>query len=182
MSGSEIVARARAQIGRKIVYQLGSGDVTAHDDSPADEFNRCDCSAFVCWCLKLNKRQSFNWLKIINGGWYNTAGIWWDAVMERTGFFNVVEKLEPGDIVVYPPHSLVLYAIRQGFLVPDVNYPKIGHVGIISAVKDDEAEKIVHCSSGNYRLSRFTDAVAETSPAIFKRKAVESVVRNVRFA
>ena len=181
MIGEEIVSRARMQIGKKIVYGLGMGDVTVHDDSPADEFNRCDCSAFVCWCLKLNKRQPFRWLKDINSGWYNTAGIWWDAVMERTGFFTVIARPEPGNVIVYPPHSLVLYAIGKGFVMSTIDYPEIGHVGIISEVtEDDRVNKVIHCSLGNF--TKYKDAVAETAPTAFEKVAVVSAVRNVRFA
>lgn len=178
MTEEQIVERARSQIGKMITYRLGAGDITVNDDSPADEYNACDCSAFVCWCLKLNKYQPFRWLKEINGGWYNTAGIWWDAVMEHTGFFEPIAMPKAGNLIVYPPRYIVNRVIETGHIMSAAGTPNIGHVGIISAVGSDEISvtKVIHCSKGNYL--KFGDAVAETDAKVFSKPTV----RFVRFA
>src|SRR3954468_633480 len=117
MTVNELVARARGQVGKKTVYGLGRG--TTIGGSPRDETGACDCSAFVCWCLDIRKHQTqFAWLVRLNGGWFNTDGMWWDANKESTGLFERIEGPELGAIVVFP-----------GKATSNSPGPKIGHVG-----------------------------------------------------
>ena len=153
MDVNEFLTRARGQIGKQTVYGLGRG--TTVGPSPRDETGACDCSAFVCWCLDIRKHQTqFAWLVKLNGGWFNTDGMWWDATKETTGFFETVDKPKPGAIVVFP-----------GKATSNLPGPKIGHVGIISSVGADGSYRVVHCSSGNFKQTG--DAIRETAPTMF---------------
>lgn len=160
MTATELIARARAQIGQHTVYRLGGGKGTPTGEDPRDEAGSCDCSAFACWVLGLQKHQEqFAWLRRLNGGWFNTDGIWWDANRESTGYFNALSAPQLGAVIVYPSRR-----------VSATTGPAIGHVGIVSDVRGTNVRRVIHCSSGNYR--RDGDAIAETSPdGIFERSA-----------
>lgn len=175
MTPNEIVGRARSAVGRKTKYVLGGGKMTPVGEHPMDERGGCDCSAFVCWVLGINKHQEgLAWLRRVNGGWYNTNGIWWDAVKERTGIFDCVPASGPipGDVIVYP-----------GRIFGETG-PAIGHVGIVSATQRpmtpprdwvQVVKTVIHCSGGNFR--KFGDAVAETGPEVFLAVKSTRVVR-----
>lgn len=153
MDVNELLMRARSQVGKKTVYGLGRG--TTVGTSPRDETGACDCSAFVCWCLDIRKQQTqFAWLVKLNGGWFNTDGIWWDATNESTGFFEKTDKAEPGALVVFP-----------GKATSKLPGPKIGHVGVISSVGADGSYRIIPCSSSNFKQTG--DAIRETLPTMF---------------
>jgi len=166
-----------------VVYELGGDVPLPRDPLPAVD-GTCDCSEFVAWCLQITKRVQPcpAWLKHVNGGWYNTDGMWWDGVCERTGVFTANDPAghnfrEPsaGDVIVYPARWVARSAVRQGF-IPQTLYdasvhPGIGHVGIISEVgtKDGKPhiERVIHCSAGNYR--KLGTAIAETGPEVFDK-------------
>jgi hypothetical protein len=153
MTASDFIARARSQIGQSTAYGLGRGTTTGA--SPRDEIGACDCSAFVCWCLDIRKHQpSFAWLVKLNGGWYNTDGMWWDAGKERTGFFERIAGPRQGAIVVFPSRGL-----------SKTTGPKIGHVGLVTRVGADGSYRVVHCSAGNFRSTG--DAIQETASTMF---------------
>jgi cell wall-associated NlpC family hydrolase len=155
---AELLKRASSQIGQSTVYRLGGGKTTG--ESPRDEASSCDCSAFVCWALALRKHQpEFAWLKKVNGGWYNTDGIWWDALKEPTGYFHEIKAPEPGALIVYPSRA-----------TSKVAGPKIGHVGVIADVKSGAVSSVIHCSSGNWKKTG--DAIRRTAPAgVFDRSS-----------
>lgn len=153
MTVKEFLARVRSQVGQNTIYGLGRG--TTVGPSPRDETGACDCSAFVCWCLDIRKRQTqFAWLTRLNHGWFNTDGIWWDATRETTGFFEKIDAPEPGAIVVFPSNAI---SEQPG--------PKIGHVAVITSVAADGSFRVVHCSSGNFKKTG--DAIRETEPTMF---------------
>ena len=167
MTPEEVIARARSQIGLGTVYKLGGGKTVPSGSTCHDEFNGCDCSAFVCWVLKMRKYQGeeFWWLNKVNGGWYNTDGIWVDArgMAEDvgplyTGCFTEIDEPKPGCIAVYPAEW-----------ISKIAGPEIGHIGIVTEVTDFANWKIIHCSSGNYR--GFQDAIRETENNSFINKA-----------
>jgi hypothetical protein len=56
MTVEELLKRARGQVGQKTIYGLGRGSTLGA--SPKDEKGMCDCSAFVCWCRDIRKRQT----------------------------------------------------------------------------------------------------------------------------
>src|SRR5262245_26298751 len=153
MTVKEFLARVSSQVGQNTIYGLGRG--TTLGPSPRDETGACDCSAFVCWCLDIRKHQTqFAWLVRLNGGWFNTDGIWWDATKEATGFFEQIDAPKPGAIVVFP-----------GKATSDVAGPKIGHIGVITSVAANGTFRVVHCSAGNFRQTG--DAIRETAPTMF---------------
>ena len=157
MTVKELLTRTRGQIGKNTIYGLGQG--VSQGASPRGETGACDCSAFVCWALDLRKYQpKFGWLVKVNGGWYNTDGIWWDATKENTGFFSRITSPRPGAIVVFPSAAT---AMMPG--------PKIGHVGVVTAVGADGRYSVVHCSAGNFRAHG--DAIQETASTVFERPA-----------
>jgi hypothetical protein len=152
----ELITRARKQAGTGTKYGLGGGKTTGID--PRDERGSCDCSAYICWCLDIRKHQpSLAWLIPVNGGWYNTDGIWWDATKEQTGHFEAIAKPAPGAIIVFPGRGL------------NKDGPKIGHVGIVTKVAANGALDVLHCSSGNFRNTG--DAIRETKAEVFKQSA-----------
>jgi hypothetical protein len=154
MTTADLIARARRQVGKRTVYGLGRGVTVG--ESPRDETGACDCSAFVCWCLGIRKRQTnFAWLTNLNGGWYNTDGIWWDAAKESTGFFEQIASPRPGALVVFP-----------GNATSKATGPKIGHIGVVISVSSTGACRVIHCSSGNFK--RNGDAIQETAADVFK--------------
>jgi len=154
MTVAELIQRASSQVGKNTVYALGTG--SSQGLNPRDERGRCDCSAFVCWCLNLPKHQpQIVWLRNVNGGWYNTDGMWWDTVKETTGFFSPVAAAKVGAIVVYPSKTIA------------PGGPSIGHVGLITKVNPDGTYRVIHCSSGNFRNSG--DAIRETEATVFNR-------------
>lgn len=168
MRVADLLKRARSAAGRGCGYGLGAGAQVPTAYKPWDENEECDCSAFVCWSLGLSKQQSLAWLKPVNGGWFNTDGIWWDALFERSGFFSALGILDqttqmaasPGNVIVYPSRSL---AQRKGY---PKHTAKIGHVGIVTEVNSGKVTKVIHCSAGNER--QLGDAIAETDPKVFQ--------------
>jgi len=155
---NQLLAHARSACGLKIRYRLGGGNTNPQAPSPAGEDGSCDCSAFVCWALRIRKYQpDFSWLRNLNGGWMNTDGMWVDARNEPTGFFQKIQKPELGVIVVYPAQW-----------VSKLQGPKVGHVGIVSEVVDGTATRAIHCSAGNFKVGG--DAIAENSASIFLKQ------------
>jgi hypothetical protein len=110
----------------------------------------CDCSGFVCWVLGLKRQSDIPFYKQY-GGWIYTDSMVAD-ILSSTGIFERLKAPEAGCIVVYG-------AGRQ-----------IGHVGIVSEVKEGKMSKVIHCSAGNQK--KYGDAIAETSPAVFNRPDV----------
>ena len=159
MTVHEFIQRATAQTGKGAVYRFGGGRTTPYGSSPLDETRGCDCSAFVCWCARIEKYQGHQlwWLKKLNDGWLNTDGIWVDAVQHRQGFFDELEKPEIGAIAVYPASH-----------VAGVSGPKIGHTGIVTHIEDDVVTGVIHCSSSNYR--NYGDAIYMTDNSVFRGK------------
>lgn len=159
MTLEEVLERARSQQGLGIKYKMGGGIVKANWHTCADSKGGCDCSAFVCWALGINKNDSYPYLVPAGGSpdptgeWYFTDNIWNDAVMIQAGLFQQVPQPTPGAVVVYPGH----YDGRQR---------RAGHVGLISAVGGRGKVRVIHCSSGNFK--KFKDAVQETDDAVFK--------------
>jgi hypothetical protein len=186
VTGADIVARARTQIGLGTRYALGWGDhngtspdfddragVEGIDKDPDDtdcrQAGACDCSAFVCWCLRMKKHQpDLGWLRRLNGGWFATDGIWWDAVKQRgDGLFRLIRGGEVpviGAVVVFPSSRIAKLGAPNVWRPGD---PEIGHVGVISQVEGGAAVRVIHCSSGNYK--RVGDAIQETDLKAFAR-------------
>ncbi len=169
MQRVDLVERAWSQCGLPTKYRMGGGKIVPEGDDCHDERGAADCSAFACWVLGLRKYQgtTHQFLKQLNGGWLNTDGIWWDAVMTGVGFFEEVLEPQPGDAIVYPAKWVLKSADKlQGW------NPKVGHVGIVSSVAP---LRVVHCSNGNWRNEK--DAIRETDGSVFERVRATKFVR-----
>ena len=147
---SEVVARARSQIGRKTKYELGRGGHYPDSLMPADSVGRCDCSGFVAWCFREPRKVQLSIYKPYLGNWVETSAIVRDAHRIGVGLFDIVTTKDalPGMVLVYGDKG-------KGQ----------GHVGIISEIGPLGPAKVVHCSKGNF--DNFGDAVRETGPEIF---------------
>lgn len=146
---SLLVLRARSVVNCKIQYQLGKGGMYPSDALPSkDQF--CDCSGFVCWVLGLARKTSIPFYRQF-GGWIFTDSMVAD-IESTAGIFERLNRPESGCIVVYGAG------------------PRIGHVGIVSEVKNGSMKKVIHCSAGNSR--RHNASIQETAPTIFNRPEV----------
>ncbi len=146
-----IIARAKSAIGKGIRYKLGGGGMKPDAALPDAGSGICDCSGFVCWVLELPRLNNQAFYKRY-GGWINTDSME-DDILSTSGIFNQLSQPTVGCIVVYGAGS------------------KIGHVGIVSEVKDGQMTKVIHCSSGNDRT--FADSIQETKPTVFNRSDVK---------
>jgi hypothetical protein len=173
----QLLARARAQSGHKVIYGLGGGDIKPTTSNPWGDDNRLDCSAYTNWSFGLSKYQpTLAFLDPVSGRWYNTGGVWWDAKMEKTGHFEEIMTPLPGCAVVYPSRAIVGLLKKAGsprVLIDAVaSCPSVGHIGIVTEVIPGRVgtsgiAKVIHCSSGNYKKTG--DAVQETGPEVFQR-------------
>lgn len=148
---SAALERARAACALPIAYKLGMGGMRPVRESPANSDGQCDCSGFVSWCLGLSRQTADPFYRQLNGGWIETTAVVADAIAPR-GLFSRVDVPEPGDIMVWGDSK------KNGRTVQ-------GHIGIIAAVENGRATRVIHCSSGNFR--RLGKAVQETNADIF---------------
>ena len=181
MDVKDALERGRSQVELGTKYRLGGGKTIPRGSTCQDEDKGCDCSAFVCWVLRLPKWQNDEiwYLDKLNDGWLNTDGMWLDA-KRSFGFFSELAFPLPGAIVVYPAH-------RGRMGLPSTPGPRIGHVGIVTAVSrrtnaragrrgelegvafvPTVAKQVVHCSGGNFR--GWGDAIRETDATVWERR------------
>lgn len=139
-SVAEAIARATSMIGQGIRYRMGRGGVNPAAPTPADKNGECDCSGFVCWCLKMSRIVKH---PAYPGGWINTTSMVAD-INKPVGFFSKITTPVPGAIWVYPETSTA------------------GHVAIIDAVKKS-GPTIIHCRSVS------GDAVGRTAAGVFTK-------------
>lgn len=138
--------RAKSAIGKGIRYKLGFGGIKPELNLPTSD-KKCDCSGFICWIFKISRKTDSPFYQKF-GGWIYTDSMEAD-IKSASGIFNKIETPEVGCIVVYGAGN------------------KIGHVGIVSEVKNGKMTKVIHCSSGND--AKFKDAIQETAPTVFNR-------------
>ncbi len=152
MTVAEVITRARSQIGIQTTYRLGGGTRNVTAQTCQDSFKTCDCSAFVRWVLGIPPHDDdpAELLKGINGGWYNTDGMWWDA--RRLLGQGIFDECEPA------PGALVIYPAR--WVSQEATAPQVGHVGIVSQMFNRDPNKVIHCSAANFR--NYGDAIWET--------------------
>lgn len=151
MNSTELVDRARSQLGLGTVYTLGRGGYKPALPTACDSRKRCDCSGFAAWCHGVSRKidpVAFPWYRDQNGGWFETTAIFRDLAVPF-GMFDPEGIPRPGMVLVWGDRGAAQ-----------------GHMGIISAVDlDGVVRKVIHCSKGNY--SRTGDAIQETGPEIF---------------
>jgi hypothetical protein len=158
----ELLQRAESQKGLGIEYRLGGGAVRAARRTCADATNTCDCSAFVCWALGIDKQGSYPYLvppgKPVETGnqWYGTDNIWNDAVHLEVGFFQQIGAPVPGCIVVFPARRR-----PDGKSTP-------GHIGLVVRVGPAGVEALLHCSSSNFKATG--DAIRKTDDTVFRNR------------
>lgn len=148
---NDIIAKAKSAIGKGIRYKLGGGGMNPNAVLPDDGSKLCDCSGFVCWVLGLSRKSDQAFYKKY-GGWIFTDSMEAD-ILSSAGIFNQLSVPVVGCIVVYGAGK------------------KIGHVGIVSEVKDGLMTKVIHCSVGNDRT--YKDSIQETKPTVFNRSDVK---------
>lgn len=145
-SFDHIIERAKSAINKGIRYKLGAGGMKPDHNLPTTD-KKCDCSGFVCWVFKLSRKTTIPFYQKF-GGWIYTDSMVED-INKTSGIFEKINVPEVGCIVVYGAGN------------------KIGHVGIVSEVKNGKMTKVIHCSSGND--SKFSDSIQETAPTVFNR-------------
>jgi hypothetical protein len=158
----ELFARASSQKRLEIRYRLGGGAVRAARDTCADATNTCDCSAYVCWTLGIDKQGSYPYLvppgHVVEPGnqWYGTDNIWTDAVHLDVGLFQQIGEPAPGCLMVFPTRRSA-----SGKSTP-------GHIGLVTRVDGTGVKGVLHCSASNFKA--FGDAIQETDDAVFRNK------------
>ena len=146
LNANDIIDRARSAVNAGIRYKLGSGGTNPNLKLPTSN-KFCDCSGFVCWTMRISRKTDIPFYRRF-GGWIYTDSMVED-IKSNAGIFEKLNVPEPGCIVVFGAGE------------------KIGHVGIISSVRNGLMNKVIHCSSGNDR--KYSDSIQETSPEIFDR-------------
>src|SRR5262245_61675576 len=143
----ELLQRAESQKGLGIEYRLGGGAARAARRTCADAANTCDCSAFVCWALGIDKQGSYPYLvppgKPVEPGnqWYGTDNIWNDAVHLEVGLFQQIADPLAGCIIVFPGRRR-----SDGKITP-------GHIGLVVRAGPAGVEAVLHCSSSNFKAT-----------------------------
>ena len=154
MKAETIVARARSALGRKTRYESpGVSPDLAASSWPVSGAHT-DCSGFVAWCMRMPRAIDHPFYKKVNGGWFETSGIYADG-LASVGFFTELDKPRVGSLLVYPDSKSASGKIHQG------------HIGIVSSVAPSGSgvtavEKVIHCSAGGWKRSK--DAIQETTP------------------
>jgi hypothetical protein len=166
MNSETIVTRARSALGKKTRYESPGvmPDLAAAVWPGAG--SHTDCSGFVAWCLRFERKIDHPFYKKVNGGWFETSGIYADG-LASVGFFTEIDKPRPGALLVYPD-----YKSESG-----KNHD--GHIGIVTQVAPQGSgitavEKIVHCSLGGW--NKLKDAVQETTPVAWLAKPKSIIV------
>ena len=134
----DLLARARSAIGREVRYRLGAGGMDPRGEDPENVNNECECSGFACWALGISRQTDHPLYVRFNGGGINTNAMVHDAG-SPTGFFTRLVEPRAGSIVVYgarPPRR------------------KVGHVGIVMAIKPEVRvlqSQLLRCRSRLFR-------------------------------
>lgn len=149
-----MIDRARTALGLKIQYKLGKGGVKPELSTPAPQ-GQCDCSGYVAWCLGISRVMKDPFYKAANDGWFETTAIYKD-ILSSAGIFAEVSAPVPGCIAVYGDHG-----------------GNQGHIGIVTQVKNNKVQRVIHCSSSAWKNTG--DAIAENNLAALTNNP------NVRF-
>lgn len=180
MTPDEAIGRARSLTKYLLRYSLGAGDYDPRDpDDPSthDLEPVCDCSGFMAWVLRYQRKQT----GYANGwGWVSTDSMISDALAKSRGqvtdgWWDIVKGVRPGDLVVYGSK----YGRNwRGKTVRK----RVGHVGIVSFVPEWpnwSNMRVVHCSAGNFR--RTGRAVQETDARAWDQPKSENPNQNTYF-
>lgn len=151
MEAAFVVTRALSALKGNTGYQsLGKPVPLAATSWPSGACT--DCSGFIAWCLRLSRRVDHPLYVRVNGGWFETTAIHRDG-MESTGFFVQLDSPRPGALLVYPDYNDPQGAHHEG------------HIGLVLDADGEGiagAQKVIHCSLGNYRGTG--EAIQVTGP------------------
>jgi hypothetical protein len=161
MTATQLIARARSQLGKKTRYKLGGGgygiDKPRAGGGGGHDPDQCDCSGFVCWALNISRMTSNEYYKLkLKTEWISTVSMFADCG-DSAGLFRVVDGPQVGCIIVYPDGAL--------------GKRKQGHVGIVTQVEQGSVKAIIHCSAGNFNKG---DAIAENLDATWQKMMAKS--------
>lgn len=170
MTPDGVVCRARSAIGAGITFRLGAGPRLADQNLPADTSGSCDCSSFVMWALGEQKlRRDLPWLS----GFYLNVDQLWSGAVRHDETLGCITEARVGSLFVFP-------SVRTARLVaPQVKLEsakrdwlearRTGHIGIVSAVENGKATRVIHLHPANFVATR--DLIAETTPELFDNPA-----------
>lgn len=146
------------QAGERAEYERMAA-LTGIDTSQA--LRGCDCSGFVCWSYRLDRRRSAP-----DGAEIFTGWIWSDARGAQHLFRPIVSGGQPlrasiGAVLVYPK--------------PPGPGERYGHIGIVTETDENGTPtRVIHCSADNFKQSYAAlgdvtraNAIAETGPEVF---------------
>lgn len=140
----------------KAGYNGGADPYASHPGSPSygNRAWTADCVGFVCWAIGLDRYQP-GFFKS-RAGYINCDSAIIDG--EKDGYFRIVDKPIPGDLVVFG--GKYAFGVRL----------KPGHIGIVTFVPEEwdgkfESLRVVHCSPGNKPT-----AVAETNGKAWRQR------------
>jgi hypothetical protein len=124
------------------------------DSSPLSA--KCDCSGFVCWSIGVPRECPPG-----SDHWLFTDNIWAGGGDVGSALFHRVDPAAatPGDLYVYPhDHS-----------------HSFGHIGIVTETSSGHPTRMIHCSHGNYSVTR--DAVRVTAPNVISGNPQSRIMR-----
>lgn len=150
-----LISRARSALDKGTVYK-SPGVVPPLDASTWPESGaETDCSGFLTWCLRISRKIDHPGYKKVNGGWFETTGIYADG-MSSWGFCDRIDAPRPGCFIVYPDYKDSSGKSRDG------------HIGLVTATNGkpgmDGVTAVIHCSLGN---SKKGDAIRETDAKVW---------------
>lgn len=163
MTPEQVVQRARFAVNGGCLYGLGCGGYHPEDEAPWNKDRKCDCSGFASWALGISR-----WIqndrhplfgRFPGSVWVETSAVW-RAAQRLDGPFVAVpwELAMPGDLLVWPDRK------------DDAGKQRQGHIGVVASIGPAGPASVVHCASSNR-----TDAIQETSPDLFLRRAALAV-------
>lgn len=153
LTRDQVVLRAHSAIGHATPYKLGAGGRDPFSKLPGNGTDfACDCSGFVAWAFGVDRYLPNGEIPhLLGGDWLETSNVYRDA-LSPYGFAAIIpwSDARPADVLVYPD--------REG---------RQGHIGVISKINGFGADRVIHCSLGNW--NEYHDAIRETDAVGFQR-------------
>lgn len=159
MDVNTLINRARSGLGKGTKYKSPGVTPPLSASTWPKSGGGIDCSGFMAWCLRLGRKVHHPKYEAINGGWFETTGIFED-VENSWGFFESIDEPRVGAFLVYPDHN-----------------GHEGHIGVVTAVNGGNGingvARVIHCSSGGW--VQHHDAIRETAPSAWLNNPVSRV-------
>jgi len=145
----QIVAKARAALGRRTIYGI---DMLPPKEAIWPLGIRADCSGFVAWCMGLPRYPAeLRGAQLFTTSFYDDAAKLGDNLFVRQTPMPIA-----GGIVVYPYYRLEPRSKRRP-----------GHIALITTVRSATDYDIIDCSQSSY--TETGDAIRE-APESARRK------------